>query len=24
MDHTQLTTSWVIWRWRISWPWNLA
>jgi len=24
IDHTQLTISRFIWRWILSWPWNLC
>jgi len=24
MDHTRLTINRVIWRWILSWPWNVG
>jgi len=24
IDHTRLTISRVIWRWILSWPWNMG
>jgi len=24
IDHTRLSSSQVIWHWRISWPWNVG